>query len=173
MIHLISEIPNLWEQPKTINRNDFLVTPGSNDRNTYFIMEGAVRVFLNEGGEEHTIRFGYKGSLITPLHSFFDAAPNPFYFQAIRKSMVKIMPKKRLTAYIKEHKDGAALYQKLLEELILQQMEREVDILITSPIERLQRVMKRSPQLFQEIPLKYIASYLRMTPETLSRIQKP
>ena len=59
-----------------------------------------------------------------------------------------------------------------MEQLILQQLEREKDILTSSPIERYKRVLKRSPQLFQEIPNKYIADYLRMTPETLSRIKK-
>ena len=60
----------------------------------------------------------------------------------------------------------------LIENLIVQQLEREIDILTTSPEERYNRVLKRSPKLFQQIPAKYIASYLRMTPETLSRIRK-
>ena len=50
--------------------------------------------------------------------------------------------------------------------------ELENDLIIYSPQKRFERVFKRSPQLFQEIPQKYIASYLRMTPETLSRILK-
>jgi CRP-like cAMP-binding protein len=64
------------------------------------------------------------------------------------------------------------LYSVLLEQLVLQQMEREQDLLITSPVERYQRVLERSPMLFQEVPHKYIAAYLRMSPETLSRIKK-
>lgn len=63
-------------------------------------------------------------------------------------------------------------YIKLLETLITQQIDREIDLLIISPSERLSRVLERSPQLFQHIPLKYIASYLKMKPETLSRIRK-
>ena len=59
----------------------------------------------------------------------------------------------------------------MLENLITQQMEREVDLLIESPAERLKRILERSPNLFQHVPLKYIANYLRMTPETLSRIR--
>jgi CRP/FNR family transcriptional regulator, anaerobic regulatory protein len=59
----------------------------------------------------------------------------------------------------------------MLETLLTQQIEREVDLLTASPTERLSRVLKRSPNLFQEVPLKYIANYLRMTPETLSRIR--
>ena len=62
-------------------------------------------------------------------------------------------------------------YIELLEAMVLQQMDREIDLLTVSPVERLNRVLLRSPHLFQEIPLKYIASYLRMTPETLSRIR--
>jgi hypothetical protein len=61
-------------------------------------------------------------------------------------------------------------YIQLLELFSVQQMEREIDLLTTSPAERIARVRERSPQLFQEVPLKYIASYLRMTPETLSRM---
>jgi hypothetical protein len=56
--------------------------------------------------------------------------------------------------------------------IIYDQFEREKDILTYSPLKRYQRVLKRSPQLFQEIPNKYIASYLRMSPETLSRLKK-
>jgi CRP/FNR family transcriptional regulator, anaerobic regulatory protein len=55
--------------------------------------------------------------------------------------------------------------------LVVQQMQRELDLLTASPIERYRRVIARSPQLFQEVPLKYIADYLRMTPETLSRLR--
>jgi hypothetical protein len=72
---------------------------------------------------------------------------------------------------LNEHTDNLRQYVALLESLITQQIEREIDLLITSPSERLNRVLERSPNLFQEVPLKYIASYLRMTPETLSRIR--
>jgi len=64
------------------------------------------------------------------------------------------------------------LWTKILENLVLQQMEREVDILTNSPKERYNRVLKRSPKLFQEVPNRYIANYLRMSPETLSRLKK-
>lgn len=64
------------------------------------------------------------------------------------------------------------LWNFILKDLIFQQMERERDLLTSSPFERYRRVLERSPQLFQEIPNRYIASYLRMTPETLSRMKK-
>ena len=49
-------------------------------------------------------------------------------------------------------------------------MEREHDLMLADPKMRLERVRQRSPQLFQEVPHKYIAAYLRMSPETLSRL---
>ncbi|MCH5717306.1 cyclic nucleotide-binding domain-containing protein [Niabella hibiscisoli] len=60
----------------------------------------------------------------------------------------------------------------MLEGLVVQQIEREKDLLIQSPRERYERVLKRSPQLFQEVANKYIAAYLRMSAETLSRLKK-
>jgi hypothetical protein len=63
-------------------------------------------------------------------------------------------------------------WQSVLESLILQQMNREIDLLISSPKERFDRVLARSPRLFQEVASRYIANYLRMKPETLSRLKK-
>ena len=60
----------------------------------------------------------------------------------------------------------------ILQTLSLQQLDREIDLLTTSPKARYERVLERSPRLFQEIPHRYIANYLRMTPETLSRLKK-
>lgn len=64
------------------------------------------------------------------------------------------------------------IYIQIIEDLILQQMERERDLLIESPKERYLRVFKRNPKLFQIIPNKHIANYLRMSPETYSRLKK-
>jgi len=80
--------------------------------------------------------------------------------------------KKQFIQFIESDPANLSLWLKISEQLIYQSMEREVDILTHSPLERYKRVLARSPQLFQEIPGKYIASYLRMTPETFSRVKK-
>ena len=155
-----------------VKRNEFLITPGMVEQNIYLVDKGALRIFFLSEFEEHTIRFGYKNSIITSLASFFKGTPSELYIQAIRKSTILSISKKDFQAFVDEDESRIRQYKNILEDLIVQQMEREIDILTYSPIERYQRVLKRSPQLFQEIPLKYIASYLRMTPETLSRIKK-
>lgn len=156
---------------RVLVRNEYLLKEGEVERFVYFIADGAIRVFLVAEFEEHSIRFGYKDSIITSLSSFITAKPSDFYLQALRKTTVYLIPKERFISHLKSSEEGLQLYNQTLESLVLQQMEREIDLLTHSPAERLKRVLDRSPQLFQEVPSKYIASYLRMTPETLSRLR--
>jgi len=105
------------------------------------------------------------------LDSFLSGKPSEFFIQAIKKTVIKIITKIQIDNFLKSE-TNRVLWTKILENLVLQQMEREIDILTNSPKERYQRVLKRSPQLFQEIPLRHIANYLRMSAETLSRLKK-
>ncbi|PCJ63612.1 MAG: Crp/Fnr family transcriptional regulator [Bacteroidetes bacterium] len=171
---LIETIENnhLWDNEIEISRNEYLKVKGSIDTNLYFIKNGSLRIYVIHELEEHTIRFGYQNNFIVSLDSFITEEPSDFYIQAIKKTNLKIIKKKTFKDLISSHTELQNIWTKILEQLILQQLEREKDILTSSPIERYKRVLKRSPQLFQEIPNKYIADYLRMTPETLSRIKK-
>lgn len=162
----------LWKETRTYKRNDFIKHGNTIDTNLYFVVEGSVRVYIAHENEEKVIRFGYKNSIITALDSFFTGLPSLFYIQTIKKTTVKILSKETLNQLITTHPTINIFWNKNLEELAIQQLEREIDILTNSPKERYLRVLKRSPQLFQEIPNKHIASYLRMSPETLSRIKK-
>lgn len=156
---------------KIVAKGEIILPEGEVERNIYFIESGAVRVFLLTELEELTIRFGYKGSIINSLASFISEKPSEFYMEAIRKSTIKMISKSHFRRLVNESEESLRNYISLLELLTLQQIEREIDLLTISPAERLNRVLQRSPNLFQEIPLKYIASYLRMKPETLSRIR--
>lgn len=163
---------NLWNKKITLDRNEYLKVKGSIDTNIYLVQSGSLRIFVLDEFEEHTIRFGYKNNLIASLDSFLNEQPSDFYIQALKKTTLKVIYKTEYLNFITSSPENIKLWNQILENFVLQQMERERDILTTSPLERYKRVLKRSPQLFQEIPNKYIASYLRMTPETLSRIKK-
>ncbi|MCG2612069.1 Crp/Fnr family transcriptional regulator [Flavobacterium sp. SM15] len=162
---------NLFESELVLTRNEFLKVAGTVDTNIYFIAEGSLRIYIVQE-EEQIIRFGYQNDLIVALDSFLTEQPSEFYIQAIKKTVVKIISKKTFFDFINKEKNNLKLWNSILENLVLQQMEREKDLLISSVNERYSRVLKRSPRLFQEIPHKYIANYLRMTPETLSRLKK-
>ncbi len=171
LIELI-ETNQLIEKEITLERNAFLKTEGSIDTNIYFVEEGSLRVYVMDENEERTIRFGYQNNILVSLDSFLTERPSEFVIQALKKTRVKIIPKKRFMDFINKDDSGLKLWVKILEDLVLQQIEREKDLLIASPKERFERVLKRSPILFQEIPNRHIANYLRMTPETLSRLKK-
>jgi CRP/FNR family transcriptional regulator, anaerobic regulatory protein len=167
---LIASIHEI-SQPKTLSKGEFLLREGDVERNFYWIETGAVRVFYLSEYEEQVVRFGYAGSLITSLSSFITAQPSEFYIAALRKTKLHVVSKPQLMERVHANQESLQQYVVLLENLLTQQIDREMDLLITSPSERLRRVLQRSPLLFQEIPLKYIANYLRMKPETLSRIR--
>lgn len=164
------ELNKLAHKTITLKRNDFLRQQGSVDSSIYFVESGSLKVFILEGGEEQIIRFGYKGNFLVALDCYLSGRPSVFAIQAIKKAVVRVVSKETwLDGMEGEH------YQKwwigVLEQLVLQQMEREIDLLTASPKERYLRVLKRSPALFQEIPHRYIANYLRMSAETLSRLK--
>jgi CRP-like cAMP-binding protein len=167
----MKEIIELSDKQITIDRNEFLKVKGSIDTNLYFIESGSLRIFVLDDCEEQTIRFGYKENLIVSLDSFLTGKPSDLYIQAIKKTVVKVIAKEQIDEFLKE-KSNQNLWTKILENLVVQQIEREIDILTKSPKERYERVLKRSPQLFQEIPNRHIANYLRMSAETLSRLKK-
>ena len=166
------EKQQLWEKERILKRNEFLKHGIGLDTNLYFVVGGTLRIFVIDQEEELTIRFGYKGNLITALDSYLTEQPSDLYIQALKETHLKVISKKSYVNFMNNRSDIQALWYQLMEQFVYQQMERERDILISSPTERYRRVLQRSPHLFQEIPHKYIASYLRMTPETLSRIKK-
>lgn len=167
----MKQIINLTEKTITIGRNEFLKVKGSIDTNLYYVESGSVRIFVLDDYEEQTIRFGYKENIIVSLDSFLTGKPSDLFIQAIKKSVIKVVTKPQIDHFLKTE-TNSNLWTEILENLVVQQMEREIDILTNSPKERYERVLKRSPQLFQEIPNKHIANYLRMSPETLSRLKK-
>lgn len=167
----MKEIVELADKTITIGRNQFLKVKGSVDTNVYYVVSGSLRVFVLDDFEEQTIRFGYKENLIASLDSFLTGQPSELFIQAIKRTVVKVITKEQMDHFLKTE-SNRILWTKILESLVIQQMEREIDILTSSPKERYQRVLKRSPQLFQEIPNRHIANYLRMSPETLSRLKK-
>lgn len=160
-----------WEKI-SLKRGDFLTRAGTVEQYMYFVENGAVRAFIIEEEEELTIRFGYKDSLMTSIDSYFSGQPTEIFIQAIRKADLFRVSKKEFEDFIDKDLTKLQLYRIMLQELIVSFLDRERDLLTKSPSERLKRILARSPQLFQEVPHKYIASYLRMSPETLSRLLK-
>lgn len=163
---------DLWKNDLFLKRNEVLCEQGCVNTDLYFVVSGSLRIFLWNEEKEHTIRFGYRNTFFCALDSYISETPSLFTIQALKETVVKVVSKGDFLDLVNSNQEYRIHYQSILTTLIQQQMEREVDLLTTSPELRYARVLARSPRVFQEIPHKYIASYLRMTPETLSRIKK-
>ena len=155
-----------------IKRNDYLTQTGQIEKYLYLITDGALIVTYMHKNEELTVRLGYKGSVISSLDSFITGKPSQFSLKAIRSTKAIRLDREIYLDFISSNPKLNNFHTLIINELLISMLDREIDLLTSSPNERYQRILKRSPQVFQEIPLKYIASYLRMTPETLSRLRK-
>lgn len=162
---------NSWYKTMNLTRGEYLKVNGSVDTNLYYVVSGSLKIFFEDEYEEQILRLGYKGNIIGALDSFISEQPSDLYIQALKATELKVITKNAFRAWVETNEANRMMWQTVTELLIYEQIEREKDILTQSPLARYQRVLKRSPQLFQEIPNKYIASYLRMTPETLSRVK--
>ena len=164
--------PGIWGSDLDYSRCDQLIGQGETERHLYFIKDGAVRIFYANDENENTIRLGYKGSILNALPSFITNQPSTIAIEALKKTVVQRAKKEDVMQVIQSSSVIQLTWNHMLEQLFLSQFERELDLLTPSPEARYKRVLSRSPQLFQEIPAKYIADYLRMSPETLSRLKK-
>lgn len=136
------------------------------------IKEGAVRAYyISDEEEDVSIRFGYTGSMINSINSFISEKPSELAIQALKRTEVLVLPREPYLEFIYHSEETMKFHIEVMHGLVQSLMEREFDLLTLSPKNRYESVLERSPQLFQHIPLKYIASYLRMTPETLSRLR--
>lgn len=161
-----------WSAPMELKRGELLFQAGRADAPVYFLDQGIIRIIHQNGDDLNTIRFAYKDSLFSAMDSLITGQPTIYSAEAIKHTVVRSIPKTDFLNFINGDAKHLALWNVILGYVIFGQLERETDLLTTSPRERYERVLKRSPKLFQEVPHKYIASYVRMTPETLSRLQK-
>lgn len=168
----IIELLQQAEKVLTLKRNDFVKPCGTVDTNVYYIEHGSVKAYVHINGEEQIIRLGYAGNILVSLDSFLTGRPSALGIQAIKETELRVLSKLQLQTFLQQSEANQQLWTGILAQLVLQQMEREIDLLTDSPKERYLRVLARSPQLFQEVPNHYIANYLRMSAETLSRLKK-
>lgn len=160
-----------WSHSVKLKRNDFLVSKGQVETNLYYVMNGSMRIFYPVKDEEICAGFAYDHNLICSYPSFIRQQPSDYAIQALTTTSLRFIKRSDFYDLFKVHHDIESSWRMLEEEALVGKIEREVEMLTFTPEERYKRLMDRSPHIFQIIPRKYIASYLRMSPETLSRIK--
>lgn len=157
---------------RTFKRDEFLKVAGTLDTTIYFIISGSVKAYFLNKEEERILYFGYENSIITALDSFISNKKSELEIRAIKKTEAYYLTKEEFESFLHSNMKYLKLWNKVLEDMILYQFNREKELLLNSPEERYKEALIRNPEMFQRIPNKHIASYLRMAPETLSRLKK-
>ena len=154
-------------------RGEVLQAPGRASSPLFCLTEGAAHVYyILPDGTRQTLRLGYPGEVIAALPGFFLGVPSPLGIEAVRRCGGFTLSRAAVTSFRDSAPERATGYTHMLEGFACGLIEREVDLLEPDPAARYRTVLARSPRLFEHVPLRYIASYLRMTPETLSRVRR-
>ena len=157
--------------PMKFAKNEMILREGETCTNIYWVVKGLVRQFYYKNGKEVTEYMASENSIVMCIESLFLEQPTHLQIKAIEPCVMIGIPKVDLEAVAMKSVNIQILYRKILEEsLILSQIHADM-LRFESAQDRYQKLIKRQPQLVLRAPLVFIASYLQMTPETLSRVR--
>ncbi len=148
-----------------------LIGEGDAAQHLYFITKGAIRVWLNNEGKDVTLQFFFEGDGATSLESFLYNEPSPFSIETIEHTTLSVLPRATFDEWMaadaafKDWFYGTAVHKQL------QHTKRLLSLITRTPAQRYEDVLTLNPELLQRIPQQYIASYLGITAESLSRIR--
>ena len=135
--------------PMKFSKGEMILEEGEVCENIYYIDKGLIRQFYFKNGKEVTEHLGADRSIFMCIESLFLEKPTHLQVEAIESSIIYALPKRRL--------EKVALHN--------------VNIRFETAGDRYKKMCKLMPQVVLRAPLVYIASYLQMTPETLSRVR--
>ncbi len=157
--------------PMKFAKNEMILKEGDTCTNIYWVVKGLVRQFYYKNEKELTEYMATENSIVMCIESLFLEQPTRLQIKAIEPTVMIAMPKADLEAVAMKSVNIQILFRKILEEsLILSQHHADM-LRFESAQDRYQKLVKDQPQLVLRAPLVYIASYLQMTPETLSRVR--
>ena len=157
--------------PMKFLKGEMILKEGEICRNIYWVARGLVRQFYYKNGKELTEYMAAEDTMCMSIESLFKEEPTHQQIQALEPTVLYALPKPALEREAVRNVNIQMLYRKILEEsLIISQIHADM-VRFESAQERYAKLVKRSPQLVLRAPLVYIASYLQMTPETLSRVR--
>lgn len=157
--------------PMKFAKGDMILKEGEVCKYIYYVERGLIRQFYYKNGKEITEHLGEDHTIFMCIESLFKEEPTRLQVQAIEPTLVFGLPKAKLEEVAMHNVNIQILYRKILEEsLIISQVHADL-VRFESAQNRYKRMCKMSPQVVLRAPLVYIASYLQMTPETLSRVR--
>lgn len=157
--------------PLKFSKGEMILKEGEICRYIYYIERGLIRQFYFKNGKQITEHLGEDRTMFMCIESLFREEPTKLQVEALEPTMVYALPKSKLEEVAMHNVNIQILYRKILEEsLIISQVHADL-VRFETAQNRYKRMCKLAPQVILRAPLVYIASYLQMTPETLSRVR--
>ncbi len=162
-----------YTTPRFFKRGDFINKEGEINRFTNFIIEGSARVYyIDNNGHEHVVQLGTSGWWISDFPSFITQTPATMYTEALRKTSVLAFNYDQLQILYEKVPKMERFFRLLIQKAYASFHKRTLQALSMDAEQRYLAFADLYPQMDQEIPAKYIASYLGISPEFLSTIKK-
>ncbi len=159
--------------PKKLKKHQFLLNEGDVCRYIGFVNSGCLREYkIDNKGVEHILQFAIEDWWVSDLHSFLSGLPATYNIDALQDSEVLLIEKSAREVLLNNCPKMERFFRLLIEANHVAAQQRIADSLSASAEERYLKFIKTYPRLFEQVPQNHIASYLGITPQSLSRIRK-
>jgi CRP-like cAMP-binding protein len=155
----------------TLSKNEFLVQEGKRCRHLYFVEQGALRGYYNLEGKEIPHWFAFEQDFVTSFYSFITEKPAVENIQLLENSVLWAISKDNFNHLLDDHQDLERMLRKAYENYYIRLEERFVNAHFRTASERYQDLLQQTPHLIERVPLGFVASYLGISQETLSRVR--
>lgn len=163
---------DLYFKEKKLRKKEFLLQGGKICNFVGFIADGTIRHFHIKDGVEKTCDISFENSWATDFQSFIRNTPCTMNLQAMEETTIFIIKKENLHKLYYECNKFETFGRLMAEEVAHRATEIAISLSSKKPEERFKNLLKKQPIVFQRVQQKYIASFLGISPESLSRIRK-
>ena len=160
-------------ESKIIKKKEHYICPGEICPASAYVSKGCLRRYIiDDHAKEVIINFALEGWWVGDLESFLYRKPTAYYIQALEQSELILISRKNFFRACNEIPKYKTFHEEKVQRNHFAMLKRISVAQSGTPEEKYLLLMQEQPQLFQRIPLHYIASYLGIKPESLSRLRK-
>lgn len=154
-----------------LSKNEYLLRQDKVCRHLYFLEKGAIRGYYILDGKEITHWFGFENDFVTSFHSFTTQQPAVENIQLLESSVLWAISKEKLMGLFEHYHEIERLVRIAYEKYYIRLEERYVNAHFKTAAQLYENLLYQTPHILERVPLGYIASYLGISQETLSRIR--